>query len=950
MVIGTPTVLNLIPGKVFPVVNVNQYDEGYQHEFLLYKGTEPFNIESNMSVTIRGTKGDRKGITKSVSVTVGSNLVKVMLTKQMTAVVGQNNYELRIVNIDGLIVGTVNFIMVVEPSALDDDTVISDSELSYAEDVLDKLQSVEAIHYQVQRNKEDIASEIHRATTAEENESDRAITAEAALQEMIVSESATRTSETTNLQSQINQYVVPSTQQPDEVVNARVGEDCTTYSTLGDAVRTQIGNLRKAAVSWGESADIGYLASMTHNGYQWSSDQLTENGLMACTDYIRIPSDAISVRCGNKVVNNTGKVYRCTPNIVFYDSSYVRISSLSNANDDIAEYDIPENATYIRVNQPSKRAVNNGGISTIIFTFRKLTPLDDFDHLESTLNIMEYPSAVFTLINGRQLKSDGTVGEAANRAASLRFFKANIGDKIVATDGYLLTVAVFASADTSALSSIMLGVQTAIVQSNGYVRLGIRRADDAVMADAELNNAFTYYAREASHMLISDDILKNVPLRQSLYVDDEGVYRPAIRMGVTAPIPVIYGHRYVFGGTYDDTRDGTQSVNRIVALNANEEFMSVIHAFTLGGDNAVKLFNEIVVIDNPAIKYISLSYAYRNCTSARLTTYGGFEHDNAVVSMVNSNNVKSLKAESYAIKKNSPAMVRELIDVALSYVGQKDKDGNYVLRYGNKTPLQNNYENDNSIDCSTFIGFALRGIPYSKSPYGRIQDTPDYDYDEGEGTDNTGGEDGEYDYKQWGASDDYLWSFNPAMYNLTLEYDITAQYPTTTDPMYFVVRRASQVAQCYAQLGREVPIDEKLNNIEVGDIVFWSRKKANGTWLQPYRYKYINHIALVISKEKATASDPWDINKHPFKHTYIEVTNPGAGKDVVHTNILELEGNEYSNNVNTLSCVVRPDLGAINVIGKKDETNGVDGELRYDANNLYICVDGEWKKIALLAD
>lgn len=156
MVIGTPTVLNLIPGKVFPVVNVNQYDAGYQKTFLLYKGAEQFNVATDMAVTIRGTKGDKKGIADSVASTAGSNLVSVTLTEQMTAVAGPNIYELRIVDTNGLLVGTVNFVLMVEPAALGDDTVISDSDINYAADVLDKLQSVEAFKNQLDANTEDI--------------------------------------------------------------------------------------------------------------------------------------------------------------------------------------------------------------------------------------------------------------------------------------------------------------------------------------------------------------------------------------------------------------------------------------------------------------------------------------------------------------------------------------------------------------------------------------------------------------------------------------------------------------------------------------------------------------------------------------------------------------------------------------------------------------------------
>lgn len=154
MNIGAPTVLNLIPGGIIPIVYVNQYDKGYEKRFLLYKGAEPFNIADNMSVTIRGTKGDNHGIINSVSTTVESNLVSVTLTEQMTAVEGVRNvYELRIVDTNNLLVGTVNFILAVEPSALNDETIISDSDLSYAEDVYNRLQGVEAYYNKFENGK-----------------------------------------------------------------------------------------------------------------------------------------------------------------------------------------------------------------------------------------------------------------------------------------------------------------------------------------------------------------------------------------------------------------------------------------------------------------------------------------------------------------------------------------------------------------------------------------------------------------------------------------------------------------------------------------------------------------------------------------------------------------------------------------------------------------------------
>ena len=60
------------------------------------------------------------------------------------------------------------------------------------------------------------------------------------LQGNINSEAVTRASADSNLQSQINQIVAPSGEAPSaaEVQNARIGADGVTYSTLGDAIRT----------------------------------------------------------------------------------------------------------------------------------------------------------------------------------------------------------------------------------------------------------------------------------------------------------------------------------------------------------------------------------------------------------------------------------------------------------------------------------------------------------------------------------------------------------------------------------------------------------------------------------------------------------------------------------------------------------------------------------------
>ena len=122
--------LNLIPGGVLPVVNVSQYDVGRQFAIQVYDGAASYNLMGK-SVQIRGTKPDGNGFAYDAQdgvVSVSGNTVTISTTQQMTAVGGQTVAELRITSGD-TILGTINFILDVEYSALSDDTPISDTDI-----------------------------------------------------------------------------------------------------------------------------------------------------------------------------------------------------------------------------------------------------------------------------------------------------------------------------------------------------------------------------------------------------------------------------------------------------------------------------------------------------------------------------------------------------------------------------------------------------------------------------------------------------------------------------------------------------------------------------------------------------------------------------------------------------------------------------------------------------
>lgn len=122
--------LNLIPGGVLPVVNVSQYDVGRHFAIQIYEGASSYDL-AGKSVQIRGTKPDGNGFAYDSTdgvISVSGSTVTVSTVQQMTAVGGDTTVELRI-TASGVVLGTLNFVLMVEPSALSDDTPISDTDI-----------------------------------------------------------------------------------------------------------------------------------------------------------------------------------------------------------------------------------------------------------------------------------------------------------------------------------------------------------------------------------------------------------------------------------------------------------------------------------------------------------------------------------------------------------------------------------------------------------------------------------------------------------------------------------------------------------------------------------------------------------------------------------------------------------------------------------------------------
>ena len=229
--------LNLVPGGVPPVLNVSQYDSAYDVHFTIYNGAQLFEIPDDVSIQFQETKRDGNGFTVGATKSAQTGQCYIWMQEQMSAVPGDQICELVLTNTTEDQIGTANFIMRVEPAALKKNTVISESEIAYANQVLAQLGSVAAYKEQLDAQ----GNEIDQLNTDLAAEVAARQAADNTLQSNINSEASKRATADAALQSQINQLIAPEGAAPSaaEIENARVGADGTVYPTLGDAIRTQ---------------------------------------------------------------------------------------------------------------------------------------------------------------------------------------------------------------------------------------------------------------------------------------------------------------------------------------------------------------------------------------------------------------------------------------------------------------------------------------------------------------------------------------------------------------------------------------------------------------------------------------------------------------------------------------------------------------------------------------
>lgn len=149
------------------VVNCSQYDSLFRViQFNLFNGNAVYSIPEGSVVTIRGTKKDNTGFEYECD--YSNNVVTFPLQQQITIFPGKVPAELRITS-NGEIIGSWNFLFLVEESPLTNDTIISETQLPLLESALQAASEAENYKNLAQASADNASESEQNASESEAN-------------------------------------------------------------------------------------------------------------------------------------------------------------------------------------------------------------------------------------------------------------------------------------------------------------------------------------------------------------------------------------------------------------------------------------------------------------------------------------------------------------------------------------------------------------------------------------------------------------------------------------------------------------------------------------------------------------------------------------------------------------------------------------------------------------
>ena len=193
--------LELIPKGVPPIVHVSQYDKGQTWTITVTENGIPFSIPAGTSVTVQGTKPDATGFQYAGA--ADDSTVTFIVQQQMTVLAGEYDCELVLVNGNDQ-VATINFILDVEAAALNDETIISETELPLIEQAAELGAVIDAYAQQIHTDATTASNAASTASTSETNAAASEVTATQAADDALASKTAAASSASNAATSEAN--------------------------------------------------------------------------------------------------------------------------------------------------------------------------------------------------------------------------------------------------------------------------------------------------------------------------------------------------------------------------------------------------------------------------------------------------------------------------------------------------------------------------------------------------------------------------------------------------------------------------------------------------------------------------------------------------------------------------------------------------------------------------
>lgn len=292
----------------------------------------------------------------------------------------------------------------------------------------------------------------------------------------LANESSTRASQDTNLQAQINQLVAPTGTAPNpaEIENARIGADNITYTTLGDAIRTQVTDLK---------SDLDGVQNVTAFAPYLTWEQGGLNDGADSTSNIRIRTKFIAFAKGTEVKFSVLSGYKYAVN--FYNASKTWLTEKYWLTADTTFYANFDGYLRVVLGHSNNAGITPSDSSNMMVTVTKPITNDIFA-MQSDHKVYQQTNVTDADATASLLWQQGSLSSGVNSDAPDRIRTASyifVGDintlKITVSDGYQVAVnkynADYAYVGEDAFSG---GSYSPNIDGISYVRLIARHSPD----------------------------------------------------------------------------------------------------------------------------------------------------------------------------------------------------------------------------------------------------------------------------------------------------------------------------------------------------------------------------------------------------------------------------------------------------------------------------------------